>query len=174
MMDEVGDTLVSGNASLCTVIVLLALVTRLYNAVDACVAVNVTYPAATSVIIPLLLIVAIFASLGEYVIPPLLALVGIVKAENGAEPYVRFELTVNADRIGVPLLIVTITVPLPLVKFVVAVWDMVIIAEPTPAIPTYDVSKIVTMLALPLENEMKPPPRPSPLAPFTSVFVDEG
>ena len=133
-----------------------------------------TYPEPTSVITPLVSMVATFVSLDEYVIAPLLMLVGYANAENGAEPYVRFELTENVERTGVPLLIVTINVPLPLVKFVVAVWDMVIIAEPTPTIPTYDVSKIETTPALPLENEMRPPPRPSPFEPVTSVFVDEG
>ena len=46
-----------------------------------------TYPAASSVITPLLLsIVATFSSLDEYVKEPALALDGYANAENGAEP----------------------------------------------------------------------------------------
>lgn len=87
----------------------------------ACVAMNVTYPDATNVITPLLSIVAILSSLDEYVISPLLTLVGNTSAENGAEPYVLFELTVNAERTGVALLTVIVTVPEASVKFGVVV-----------------------------------------------------
>ena len=83
-------------------------------------AVNVTYPDATNVIMPLLSIVATLSSVDEYVIAPLLTLVGNASAENGAEPYVLLELTVNAERTGVALLTVSVTVPDASVKFVVA------------------------------------------------------
>jgi hypothetical protein len=88
--------------------------------VDACLAINVTNPDATSVITPLLSIVATLTSLDEYVIAPLLILVGNVDMENGAEPYVRVELTVNVLSTGVALLTVSMTVLDASVKFVVA------------------------------------------------------
>ncbi len=81
---------------------------------------NVTNPAATNVITPLLSIVATLLSLDEYAIAPLLTLVGNATAENGIEPYVLFELTVNAERTGVALITVIVSVPDASVKFVVA------------------------------------------------------
>ena len=81
---------------------------------------NVTNPDATSVITPLLSIVATLLSLDEYTIAPLLRLVGNASAENGSEPYVLFELTVNAERTGVALITSIVSVPDASVKFVVA------------------------------------------------------
>ena len=86
----------------------------------ACVAVKLINPCATSVINPLLSIVATDVSLDEYVIAPALALVGAVNAEKGAEPYVLFADTLNVERTGAPLITVMTTLPLPSVKFVVA------------------------------------------------------
>ena len=85
----------------------------------ACVAVKLTNPCATSVINPLLSIVATDASLGEYVMAPALALVGANNAEKGAEPYVLFADTLNVERTGVPLITVMTTLPVPTAKFVV-------------------------------------------------------
>ena len=86
----------------------------------ACVAVKLTYPDATSVMTPLVSMVATLVLLDEYVIAPSLALVGAVNIENGAEPYVLFALTLNVERLGVALFTVITTLPLPSVKFEVA------------------------------------------------------
>jgi hypothetical protein len=80
--------------------------------------VKFTNPALKRVMIPLLSIVATVESLDEYTITPLLKLVGYATAENGVEVYVRVELTVNAERTGVPLLIVNINVAEPVEKLV--------------------------------------------------------
>ena len=78
-----------------------------------------TYPEPTSVITPLVSMVAAFVSLDEYVMAPALALVGANNAEKGAEPYVLFADTLNVERTGVPLLTVMTTLPVPTAKFVV-------------------------------------------------------
>ena len=132
-----------------------------------------TYPAARSVIIPvLLLMVATLVSLDEYVNAPALALDGYAIAEKGAEPYVLFALTVNAERIGVPLLTVIEIVDTASVKFAVADCVTSMIVEPTPVMLTYEESMILTILVLRLLYEKAPPPPPPP--PPASVFVDDG
>ena len=81
-----------------TVRVLLVLVALAYCVVAACVAVNVTFPAATRVIkFPEASMVATLVSLLVYVIAPLLLLVGRVVIANEASPYVLELATVNVD-----------------------------------------------------------------------------
>ena len=72
-----------------------------YWLVAACDAVNVAVPAATKVIMPLLaLIVATPVALLEYVIAPLLSLVGAVSMLNGTDPNVFDPATENDDSVG--------------------------------------------------------------------------
>ena len=85
-----------------TVSVLLVTVAVAYWLVAAWDAVNVTVPALTRVITPVLaLLVATPVALLAYVIAPLLALVGAVVMLNDASPYVLDAATVNADSVGV-------------------------------------------------------------------------
>ena len=87
-----------------TVSVLLVTgVGALYCADSAWAAVNVAVPAATKVIMPLLaLIVATPVALLEYVIAPLLSLVGVVVKLNGTSPNVFDPSTENDVRDVVP------------------------------------------------------------------------
>jgi cytochrome b561 len=117
-----------------TVSVLLVTgVGALYCADSAWDAVNVAVPAATKVIMPLLgLIVATPAALLEYVIAPLLSLVGTVSMLNGTAPNVFDSATENDDRDVVP----NATVSVLLVTGVGAsycadsAWDAVNVAVP--------------------------------------------
>jgi hypothetical protein len=72
-----------------------------YWLVAACEAVNVAVPADTKVIMPLLgLIVATPVALLEYVIAPLLSLVGTLSMLNGTAPNVFDPATENDDSVG--------------------------------------------------------------------------
>ena len=120
LIDEVANT--SVGVPFETVSVLLVTdVGALYWAVSAWDAVNVTVPAATKVIKPLLaLIVATLVSLLEYVIAPLLSLVGALIALNGTAPNVFDSAIENVDRDTVPFE----TVSVLLVFVALAYWDV--------------------------------------------------
>lgn len=117
-----GVTRVSATDFLATERLLLTFVSMVYNADSACDAAKLTIPKPTSVIMPLLFIVAIDSSLDVYVIAPLLELVGAVPTENDASPYVLLAATekVEAENPDAPLLTVMMTLPLALVKFALA------------------------------------------------------
>ena len=141
----------------------------LYKADSTCDAEKYTVPNPTRVITPLLSIVATDASLDEYVIAPLLKLVGDVEIEKGTSPYVLLAATTNAedDNPDAPLFTVITTLPLESVKLLLAACVMEIVAVPTPLIRTSDGSRKETTEILSLENVKTFPP-------LTSVFVDDG
>ena len=105
-----------------TVRILLVFVSAAYKADSSCDAVNVTVPCPTSVIIPLLSIVATVSSFDEYVIAPVLEPIGTVVIANDASPYVLFVATANVDAENpdTPLFTVMPTVPLASVKLALA------------------------------------------------------
>jgi hypothetical protein len=99
-----------------TVSVLLVFVAVEYSLVVACVAVNVTVPALTRVITPVLAsIVATSVALLVYVIAPLLALVGTVAMLNDASPYVLDAATANVDNTGINMMGSVSAIPLLLI-----------------------------------------------------------
>ena len=123
MVPPEGASRVSATVLRATDRLLLSFVSAVYNADSACDAVKLTIPKPTSVITPLLSIVAIDVSLEEYVIAPILELVGAGPTENDASPYVLLVATakVEAENPDAPLLTVITTLPLESVKFALAV-----------------------------------------------------
>ena len=96
-------------------------------------AVNVTLPAVTNVITPVLAsIVATLGVLLPYMIAPSLALFGAgIETPNGVAPYAFSAGTVNADKVGVPSSTVSsLLVTLVALYWVVASWDAVNVAVP--------------------------------------------
>lgn len=120
-------------------------------------------------IIPLLLIVATSELLDEYVIAPVLELIGTVVIANDASPYVLFAATTNdeAEKPDEPLFTVMTTLPLASVKFALAAWVIDIVDVPIPLIRRRELSKNETTAMLLLEKVNTFPP-------LVSVFVVDG
>ena len=122
MLSPSGVTRVSATVLRATERLLLTLVSALYNVDSASVAVKLTGPKPTTVMTPLLSIVATNELLDEYVIAPRLELVGAVPIENGASPYVLLVATANVEdeNPDAPLFTVITTLPLESVKLALA------------------------------------------------------
>jgi hypothetical protein len=114
-------------------VLLITGVGALYRVDAAWDAVNVAVPAATKVIMPLLgLIVATPVALLEYVIAPLLSLVGAVSMLNGMAPNVFDSGTENDDRDVVPGKTPNVSVWFVGALYcAVSTWDAVNVAVPT-------------------------------------------
>ena len=117
-----GSRRVSATVLRATERLLLTFVSVVYNSDSACVAVKLTVPNPTTVMTPLLSIVATAPLLDPYVTVPLLKLVGMVVIANDASPYVLLCATANveAENPDAPLVTVITTLPLESVKFALA------------------------------------------------------